>query len=118
MVKKLLRRWLGIERPVYPPDTYEETRGAISALGESGPSIMVYRIGNGYVIRTFDRALLNQTMKMPVLTYCKDHTEIAEHIVAEQARATLGVGHQYEMNLGTSAIIPTIGFTANAKSTY
>jgi len=113
MVKKLLRRWLGIERPVYPPDTYEETRGAISALGESGPSIMVYRIGNGYVIRTFDRALLNQPMKMPVLTYCKDHTEIAEHIVAEQARTTLGVGHQYEMNLGS--------FNNNityAKSTY
>lgn len=104
MVKKLLRRWLGIERPVYASDTYEETRGAISALGESGPSIMVYRIGNGYVIRTFDRALLNQTMKMPVLTYCKDHTEIAEHIVAEQARTTLGVGHQYEMNLGSSIV--------------
>lgn len=117
MVKKLLRRWLGIERPVYPPDTYEETRGAISALGESGPSIMVYRIGNGYVIRTFDRALLNQTMKMPVLTYCKDHTEIAEHIVAEQARTTLGVGHQYEMNLGSS-IVGFSNHTGYAKLNY
>lgn len=117
MVKKLLRRWLGIESPVYPPDTYEETRGAISALGESGPSIMVYRIGNGYVIRTFDRSLINQTMKMPVLTYCKDHTEIAEHIVAEQARTTLGVGHQYEMDLGTT--VPSFNNTVYLKkSTY
>jgi len=90
-----------------------EAAGAISALGGSGPGLMVYRIGNGYVIRTFDRALLHQPMKMPVLTYCKDHTEIAEHIVAEQARTTLGVGHQYEMNLGS--------FNNNityAKSTY
>lgn len=109
MVKKLLRKWLGIERPVYPPDTYEEGRSAISALGESSPSIMVYRVSNGYIVRTFDRALMNQTMKIPVLTYCKDHTEIAEHIVAEQARATLGVGHQYEMDLGTSAIRVTSG---------
>ena len=116
MVKKLLRRWLGIERPVYASDTYEETRGAISVLGESSPSIMVYRIGNGYVMRTFDRSLLNQTMKMPVLTYCKDHTEIAEHIVAEQARTTLGVGHQYEMNLGTSAV--SFNNTVYAKSNY
>lgn len=113
MIKKMLRKWLGIERPLYPPDTYEEGRSAISALGESSPSIMVYRVSNGYIVRTFDRALMNQTMKIPVLTYCKDHTEIAEHIVAEQARATLGVGHQYEMDLGTT--VPSFNNTVYLK---
>ena len=107
MIKHMIRKWLGIAPA---PDQYEETygelRAANSALSESGPSIMAYRISNGYIVRTFDRSVINQTMKMPSLTYCKDHKEIAEHIVAEQARATLGVGHQYELQLDRPAPTP------------
>lgn len=100
MLKKTIRKWLGIAPE---PDHYEATlrdvREANSALSESGPAIMAYRISNGYIVRTFDRSVINRTMAMPTLTYCKDHKEIAEHIVAEQARSTLGVGHQYELPL-------------------
>ena len=100
MLKKMIRKWLGIAPE---PDHYEATlrdvREANSALSESGPAIMAYRISNGYIVRTFGRSVINRPMPMPTLTYCKDHKEIAEHIVAEQARSTLGVGHQYELPL-------------------
>lgn len=103
MLKKVIRKWLGIAPE---PDHYEATlrdvREANSALSESGPAIMAYRISNGYIVRTFDRSAINRTM--PTLTYCKDHKEIAEHIVAEQARSALGVGHQYELPLTTAPI--------------
>jgi hypothetical protein len=105
MLKRIIRKWLGIAPE---PDHYEETlsqvREASSVLSESGPAIMAYRISNGYIVRTYDRGVINQTMKMPTLTYCKDHTDIAEHIVAEQARTALGVGHQYELNLSGVAV--------------
>lgn len=98
MLKKMIRKWLGIAPEL---DHYEATlrdvREANSVLSESGPAIMVYRISNGYIVRTFGRWVSDRTM--PTLTYCKDHKEIAEHIVAEQARSALGVGHQYELPL-------------------
>lgn len=105
MIRKTLRKWLGIVGEPHPVDIHEETRNALSVLGDSGPSIMAYRIANGYIVRTFDRSLINQTMKMPVLTYCKNHTEIAEHLIAESARTSLGVGHQYEMYDATGNVI-------------
>jgi hypothetical protein len=105
MIKRMIRRWLGIApEPDYYEATLRETREANSVLSESGPAIMAYRISNGYIVRTFDRGVINQTMKMPVLTYCKDHTDIAEHIVAEQARTALGVGHQYELKLSGGSV--------------
>lgn len=105
MIKRMIRRWLGIApEPDYYEATLRETREANSVLSESGPAIMAYRISNGYIVRTFDRSVLNNTMKMPTLTYCKDHSEIAEHIVAEQARSALGVGHQYELPLTNATI--------------
>lgn len=99
MFKRMIRKWLGIA-PV-PEDTYEGELGRRNFIGsnlaETAAAITAYKISNGYIVRTMDRSLINKTMAMPQFTYCKDDKEIAEHIIADSARQTLGVGHQYEM---------------------
>lgn len=119
MIRNMIRRWLGL-----PPEPdfderryYAQTQGAEAVLGESGPSIVAYRISNGFIVRTVDRSMFNKTMAMPALTYCKDHTEVAEHLIAEQARNALGVGHQYEMTLSGGQISGSpVGTITNAVS--
>lgn len=102
MIKRMIRKWLGIEARSYPePDTYEEdikrNYHVNAALNESAPAVTAYKVSNGYIVRTMDRTLINTSMKMPSFTYCKDAQAIAEHIVAEAARQTMGIGHQYVM---------------------
>lgn len=101
MFKKMLRRWLGIpidprEHQLHPvPD---ELRNPISVLGETHPTFMVYRIGNGYVVRVREAETAYNSSsppKVPAVFFCKNHTEIAERIAAEATRNSLGV--QYEL---------------------
>lgn len=109
MIKKIVRKWLGIADEQCPVDTFEEDirRNNIisSTLNESAPAITAYKINNGYIVRTMDKSLINKTMAMPQFTYCKDAKDIAEHIIAESARQTLGVGSQLEMFGKTGDVI-------------
>jgi hypothetical protein len=96
MIKRTLRRWLGIA----DIDEEEITRRKFigNSITEAAAAITAYRISNGYIVRTLDRSLMNTGAKaVPQFTYCKDAKGIAEHIIADSARQVLGVGSQYEM---------------------
>ncbi len=102
MIKKTIQKWLGI--PVADESwryTQTEIRETDAVLRESGPAIVTYKIANGYILRTYEQPDMYSkgVRRVPALTYCKDHKEIADHIVAEAAKTALGVGQQYELPL-------------------
>lgn len=110
MIKRMIQRWLGIAHEV---DTYEsELRDRSylgSALNETSSTVTAHKITNGYIVRTVDKSFINKTMALPQFTYCKDHQAIADHIVAESARQSLGVNHQYELFDGPTASGQIVG---------
>lgn len=103
MIKRMIQKWLGIEETKSTVHRGEVHQAIESILHESGPVISAYRIANGYVLRTteyYDDPFTNAPKaRVPALTYCKDHKEIADHIVVEATKATLGVGQQYQLPL-------------------
>lgn len=101
MIKKMIQKWLGISADEGWHYAQPEVRQADAMLSDSGPSIVAYKITNGYILRTYEHSQLyaNGQRRVPTLTYCKDHKEIADHIVAEAAKTALGVGQQYELPL-------------------
>jgi hypothetical protein len=132
MIKRFLRRWLGVETEI-APDNYEgliRTNNYLgSTLAETAPTISAYKISNGFIIRTTNKMLINQTMTLPQFTYCKDAEAIANHIVADTAREAIGVGSQYELfdkstaTLGTtpptiSSLVGTGSLAAQIKTNY
>ena len=122
MIKRFLRRWLGVETEIFA-DNYEgliRTNNHIgSTLAETAPTISAYKISNGFIIRTTNKMLINQTMTLPQFTYCKDAEAIANHIVADTAREAIGVGSQYELFNITGTTPPTISFpAAQFKNNY
>jgi hypothetical protein len=122
MIKRFLRRWLGVEDAV-APDNYEgliRTNNYLgSTLAETAPTISAYKISNGFIIRTTNKMLINQTMTLPQFTYCKDAEAIANHIVADTAREAIGVGSQYELfNTASTNITGTGSLAAQIKTNY
>lgn len=65
-------------------------------FGNCSPSIIAFRIENGFVVRTVSTQEAYEGRVAGGFTYCKDHTEIAEHIVASEVKRKL-VGEQQEM---------------------
>ncbi len=132
MIKRFLRRWLGVEDAV-APDTYEaelkRNQYIGASLAETAASVTAYKISNGFIIRTTNKMLINQTMTLPTYTYCKDAEAIANHIVADAAREAIGVGSQYELfdkstaTLGTtpptiSSLVGTGSLATQSKPNY
>lgn len=67
-------------------------------FGAATPAIVAFRIDNGFVVRTVSNQEMYEGGVVGGFTYCKDHTEIAEHIVAtEVKRRLIGGGGQHEM---------------------
>jgi hypothetical protein len=97
MLRKLLRNWL------FKNECPEvDTRPAYEAM-HGTPSIQAYRISNGYIVRVFDVDAFHSGMRVPDMTFCKDHKEVAEHIVARSAVEKL-VGTQMSLPLTGGAI--------------
>ena len=65
-------------------------------FGNCNPAIVAFRIENGFVVRTVHPEEAYEGRRQGGFTYCKDHAEIAEHIVASEVRRKL-VGEQQEM---------------------
>jgi hypothetical protein len=102
MIKRMVQKWLGLEETTSGSFHGEVHQTTESILHESGPVISAYRIANGYVLRTteYTDPFTNvPKQRVPMLTFCKDHKEIADHIVVEATKATLGVGQQYQLPL-------------------
>lgn len=65
-------------------------------FGSVAPAIVAFRIDNGFVVRTINQQELYEGGMVGGFTYCKDHSAIAEHIVAAEVKRKL-VGGQQEM---------------------
>jgi len=122
MIKRFLQRWLGVE-PTIAPDNYEaelkRNQYIGASLAETAASVTAYKISNGFIIRTTNKMLINQTMTLPQFTYCKDAEAIANHIVADTAREVIGVGSQYELfNTASTNITGTGSLATQIKTNY
>lgn len=62
-----------------------------SQLMDTSPSVMAFRINNGYVVRMYNPHDYKLGNASPGFTYCKDAQAIAEHIVASAMKDKLGV---------------------------
>lgn len=67
-------------------------------FGNCAPAVVAFKIENGFVVRTVDMETAIVGSRQQGFTYCKDHQEIAEHIIASEARRKMGIGeYQQEM---------------------
>jgi hypothetical protein len=66
-------------------------------FGNCAPAVVAFRIDNGFVVRTVDMRHEMEGHMQGGFHYCKDHQEIAEHIIASEAKRKLGLGEQREM---------------------
>ena len=60
-------------------------------FGNCTPAVVAFKIANGYVVRTVDTHSDMVGARQGGFTYCKDHVEIAEQILASEAKRKLGV---------------------------
>ena len=75
----------------------QHTRGMESAFNGASPAIVAFKIENGFVVRTLDMSEALVGSRQRGFHFCKDHQEIAEHIVASEAKRKLGIGEQQEL---------------------
>lgn len=87
-IKKMIRQVLE-ERNDIPP----VPSAVHNHLTDTAPSIMAYRINNGYIVRVYEPDYATKALRSvsPNFTYCKDAQAIAEHIVASAMKDKLGV---------------------------
>ena len=93
-IREKIRRWvLQTPREVYPQETGVLKASATDHLLQQLPQAMlVHPIANGYILRIdtqHDFAIDRQARS--IIYYAKDETEVAEQIVAHQARIKLGI---------------------------
>ncbi len=91
-----MREW--IKRWLFKGELVEDTRPAYEALRHQG-SIQAYKINNGYVVRVMQSDMYLNDGRVPSLHFCKDHTEIAEHIITQSAIQKLCGEQQMELPL-------------------
>lgn len=61
-------------------------------FGSVAPAIVAFKISNGYVVRTIsEQEMYEGQRNTSGFTYCKDHQEIADHIITHEAKRKLGV---------------------------
>lgn len=86
----MIGKWL--LRMMRNAERYDEPRQAVrtnqlgDALHNGSPVVSVYRISNGFIIAQTDYNRHENT-----LVYCKEISEIGEHIVTLQARTAMGI---------------------------
>lgn len=103
---KALKKWFGkvVRDSMYASEeesqaVIQHTRGMESMFGSATPAVVAFRISNGYVVRTVDSQADMVGMRQGGFHYCKDHQEIAEHIVAVEAKRKLGIGDEYQQEM-------------------
>jgi hypothetical protein len=97
------------------------TVGMESMFGSATPAVVAFRISNGYVVRTVDSQADMVGMRQGGFHYCKDHQEIAEHIVAVEAKRKLGIGDEYQQEMFAAeksrAVAMQGGFAQSKRAT-
>jgi hypothetical protein len=110
-MRRWLRDWLLRE------DNERKSTAAINQLDTSvSPDISAYKIANGYLVRTPTRGAQLGTQRQDELVFCKDHKEIADHLVTKITRDTLvGINQQLELPLNGGNITATTSLTRSSK---
>ena len=82
-------------------NTANETLGAQAQIraatdmermfGNCSPAMVAFRIENGFVVRTINQEEAYEGKRQGGFTYCKDHQEIAEHLIALEAKRKMGL---------------------------
>lgn len=75
------------------------TVGMESMFAGVTPAVVAFKISNGYVVRTVDSHPDMQGMRRGGFYYCKDHVEIAEHIITAEAKRKLGIDEEYQQEM-------------------
>lgn len=73
--------------------------GLESMFSGAAPAVVAFKISNGYVVRTVDTHSEMVGMRQGGFTYCKDHVEIAEHIITAEAKRKLGIDEEYQQEM-------------------
>lgn len=68
-------------------------------FGSATPAVVAFRIENGFVVRTMDMDTAIVGSRQRGFTYCKDHQEIAQHILASEAKRKLNIGEEYQQEM-------------------
>jgi hypothetical protein len=68
-------------------------------FGNCSPAVVAFRINNGFVVRTMNQEDAYVGSRTGGFTYCKDHAEIAEHIVASEVKRKLNIGEDYQQEM-------------------
>jgi hypothetical protein len=99
-----MRRW--IRDWLLRENNQPNSEAAINQLDTSvSPDISAYKISNGYLVRTSSRDYRIGEVRKDDLVFCKDHKEIADHLVTKITRDTLtGIGQQLELPLGGNIV--------------
>ena len=125
---KALKKWFGkvVRDSMYASEeesqaVIQHTRGMESMFGSATPAVVAFRISNGYVVRTVDSQADMVGMRQGGFHYCKDHQEIAEHIVAVEAKRKLGIGDEYQQEMFAAeksrAVAMQGGFAQSKRAT-
>ena len=77
----------------------QHTRGLENMFGSASPAVVAFKISNGYVVRTVDTHSDMVGSRQGGFHYCKDHQEIAEHIITVEAKRKLGIGEEYQQEM-------------------
>lgn len=60
-------------------------------FGNCAPAVVAFKIENGFVVRTLDMRCEMEGHIKGGFHYCKDHQEIAEHIITSETKRKLGI---------------------------
>lgn len=91
-MKKLIRKWLGIEGHDAGPQEQVMVRDVLEG---SELALVAYRIDNGYLLRVSGRPSASMVLGSGArLIYCTDEKDMAEKIIAHRA-FTKVVGAEY-----------------------
>ncbi len=83
---------------MHPPQIRETTEME-RMFGSNAPAVVAFKINNGFVVRTVDTHSDMVGMRHTGFTYCKDHQEIAEHIIASETKRKFGIGEEYQQDM-------------------
>jgi hypothetical protein len=75
----------------YPPPEARVATDMERMFGNVSPAVVAFKIANGYVVRTIDTQSDMVGMRQGGFYFCRDHQQIAEHIIASEAKRKLGV---------------------------
>lgn len=100
-----IRNWLGkslinlLEDVQRQEAQIRQTTDMDHMFGSATPAVVAFRIENGFVVRTMDMDGAIVGSRQRGFTYCKDHQEIAQHILASEVKRKLNIGEEYQQDM-------------------